>query len=217
VSGELVVAIFALVVSMASFEWNRRAARSALHSAEATAESARLTAEGADRHARMPVLSPYFDERYRGVLFIRSVGNGPAVNIMLADGKPILTETDLREVPPALFAVADNWHKHWHLRPIPPNAERRYRWTYKNALGLAYTDALGVPYRLVTTPHGTRIIDGAVMPTKTAGNRRRPRAAPGRRRTGMVDLDAVGNARHLSSRQFLIGARSRVKGAVTLC
>jgi len=82
------------VVSLVSFEWNRRAARSALHSAEATAESARLTAEAADRHARMPVLSPYFD---RGMLFIRNVRNGPAINIMLADGKAILTETDLRE------------------------------------------------------------------------------------------------------------------------
>jgi len=81
VSGELVIAIFALVVSVVSFEWNRRAARSALHSAET-----------ADRHARMPVLSPYFDGRHRGVLFIRNVGNGPAINIMLADGKPILTE-----------------------------------------------------------------------------------------------------------------------------
>jgi hypothetical protein len=166
VSGELAVAIFALVVSVMSFEWNRRAARSALHSAEATAESARLTAEAADRHARMPVLSPYFDERHRGVLFIRNVGNGPAINIMLADGKPILTETDLREVPPALLGEADNWYNHRHLRPIPPGTERRYRWTYKNALGLAYTDALGAPYTLVTSPHGTRIIDATVMPTK---------------------------------------------------
>jgi hypothetical protein len=174
VSGELVVAIFALVVSLVSFEWNRRAARSALHSAEAaaesarhsaeaTAESARLTAEAADRHARMPVLSPYFDH---GVLFIRNVGNGPAINIMLADGKAALTETDLRDVPLALLGEADNWHNHQHLRPIPPGAERRYRWTYKNALGLAYTDALSAPYTLVTSPHGTRIIDGAVMPPK---------------------------------------------------
>ena len=103
-SGELVVAIFALAVSLVSFEWNRRAARSTLRSAEAAAESARLTAEAADRHARMPVLSPYFDERHRGVLFIRNVGNGPAVNIMLADGKPAMSETDLREVSWALVS-----------------------------------------------------------------------------------------------------------------
>lgn len=154
-SGELVIAIFALVVSVVSFEWNRRAARSALH-----------TAEAADRHARMPVLSPYFDDRHRGVLFIRNVGNGPAINIMLADGKPILTETDLREVPLGLLGEADNWHNHRHLRPIPQGAERRYRWTYKNALGLAYTDALSAPYTLVTSRHGTRIIDDAIMPTK---------------------------------------------------
>jgi hypothetical protein len=155
VSGELVVAIFALVVSLVSFEWNRRTARSTLHSAEA-----------ADRHARMPVLSPYFDERHRGVLFIRNVGNGPAINIMLADGRPILTETDLREVPLALFGEADNWYNHRHLRPVPQGVERRYRWTYQNALGLAYTDALGASYTLVTSRYGTRIIDGTVMPTK---------------------------------------------------
>ena len=165
-SGELVVAIFALVVSLVSFEWNRRAARSTLHSAEATANSARLTAEAADRHARMPVLSPYFDNLHPGMLFIRNVGNGPAINIMLADGKPILTETDLREVPLALLGEADSWYNHRHLRPIPPSAERRYPWTYKNALGLTYTDALGAPYTLATSPHGTRIIDDTVTPAK---------------------------------------------------
>ena len=70
-SGELAVAIFALAVALASFEWNRRAARSTLRIAEAAAESARLTAEAADRHARMPVLSPYVDAQHSGVLFIR--------------------------------------------------------------------------------------------------------------------------------------------------
>jgi hypothetical protein len=172
VSGELVVAIFALAISLVSFEWNRRAAewnrraaRSTLRSAEAAAESARLTAEAADRHARMPVLSPYVDARQSGVLFIRNIGNGPAVNIMLADGGPALTEPDLRGIPPEVLGKVDNWYNHRHLRPIPQGAERRYRWTYKKALGLAYTDALGSPYTLVTSPHGTRIIDGAVMPT----------------------------------------------------
>jgi hypothetical protein len=164
VSGELVVAIFALAVSLVSFEWNRRAVRSTLRSAEATAESARLTAEAADRHARMPVLVPYVDARHRGVLFIRNIGNGPAVNIMLADGGPALTDTDLREVPTELLGQPDNWYNHRHLRPIPQGNEQRYPWTYKKALGLAYTDALGSPYTLVTSPHGTRIIDGAVMP-----------------------------------------------------
>ncbi len=77
-----------------------------------------------------------------------------------------MTETDLREVPPGLLGEADNWYNHRHLRPIPPGTEPRYRWTYKNALGLAYTDALSAPYTLVTIPRGTRIIDGAVMPTK---------------------------------------------------
>jgi hypothetical protein len=83
---------------------------------------------------------------------------------MLADGRPVLTESDLRGVPPELLGKADNWYNHRHLRPIPQGVERRYRWAYKNALGLAYTDALGSPYTLVTSAHGTRIIDGAVMP-----------------------------------------------------
>jgi hypothetical protein len=98
------------------------------------------------------------------VLFIRNIGNGPAVNIMLADGGPALTETDLRGVPSELLNKADSWYNHRHLRPIPQGTERRYPWTYKKALGLAYTDALGSPYTLVTSPHGTRVIDGAVMP-----------------------------------------------------
>jgi hypothetical protein len=73
----------------------------------------------------MPVLSPYFDDQHRGVLFIRNVGNGPAINIMLGDGKPVLTETDLREVPRTLLGEADNWDNHRHLSPIPSGAERR--------------------------------------------------------------------------------------------
>jgi hypothetical protein len=36
----------------------------------------------------------------------------------------------------------------------------------KNALGLAYTDALGVPYTLVTSPHGTRITADTVIPAR---------------------------------------------------
>ena len=122
--------------------------------------------ESADRHARMPVLSTYVDDRHHGVLFIRNVGNSPAVNIMLADGKPVLTEPDVREISDAMLGEADNWANYRHLRPIPPGTERRFMWTYKNALGLAYTDALGAPYTLVTSRHGTRIIEGALMPAK---------------------------------------------------
>jgi hypothetical protein len=166
VSAELIIAVFALAVSVASFEWNRRAAKAALTSAEATAESARLTAEAADRHARMPVLSLEFAERQPGVIFIRNVGNGPAINIMLADGKPVLTQTDLRDASLELLGKPDSWHNHRHLRPIPPGAKRGYRWEYKNALGLAYTDALSAPYTLVTSPYGTRIIDGAAIPAQ---------------------------------------------------
>ena len=154
-SGELVVAVLAVVVSAVSFEWNRRAAASTLRIAEA-----------ADRHARMPVLTPYVDGRHGGVLFIRNVGNGPALNIMLADGKPILTETDLREASHALLGEAGTWYNHRHLRPIPPGAERRYQWNYQGAVGLTYTDPLGAPYTLVTSPHGTMIIDDMIIPAR---------------------------------------------------
>jgi len=142
---ELVVSIIAVLVSLISFEINRRAANAA------------------ERHGRMPILTPQIE---KNALVIRNVGNGPALNIVLADATGILTTTDLRKTDVSLYAHKDNWESFRHLRPIPPRTEHRYSWTYKGALGLTYTDALGGSYTVLASRYGTKVVDGMAMPYK---------------------------------------------------
>jgi hypothetical protein len=142
---ELVVSVIAVVVALISFEVNRRAANAA------------------ERHGRMPVLTPQIE---KSAIVIRNVGNGPALNIVLADATGELATTDLRKIRVSLDAHNDNWENFRHLRPIPPHTEHRYSWVYKGALGLTYTDALGDNYTLLASRYGTKIIDGMAIPYK---------------------------------------------------
>jgi hypothetical protein len=144
-SPELAVSVIAVLVALISFEVNRRAANAA------------------ERHGHMPVLTPQIEEN---ALVIRNVGNGPALNIVLADATGVLATTDLRETRVSLHAHSGNWENFRHLRPIPPRAEHRYDWAFKGALGLTYTDALGDNYTVLASRYGTKIIDGVGMPYK---------------------------------------------------
>jgi hypothetical protein len=142
---ELVVSVMAVLVSLISFEVNRRAANAA------------------ERHGRMPVLAPQIE---KNALVIRNVGNGPALNIVLADATGDLATTDLRKIRVSLHSHDGNWENFRHLRPIPPRTEHRYSWVYKGALSLAYTDALGGNYTVLASKYGTKLIDGMAMPYK---------------------------------------------------
>jgi hypothetical protein len=147
---ELGVAIIALLVSLVSFEVNRRAAAAA------------------ERHGRMPILNPQpYQEsdggRAAGRLLVRNIGNGPALNIVLADATGELATEDLRLIRLSPSKHRDHWKNYRHLRPIPSGGERRYSWDYKGAIGFSYTDALGSTYTLLTSPYGTKVVDGAVM------------------------------------------------------
>ena len=103
-SPELVVSAIAVLIALISFEVNRRAANAA------------------ERHGRMPVLTPQIEEN---ALVVRNVGNGPALNIVLADATGVLATTDLRETRVSLRAHSGNWESFRHLRPIPPGAQHR--------------------------------------------------------------------------------------------
>ena len=121
-----------------------------------------LATNAGERRQRMPVLST---ELGPGTLTIRNIGAGPAVNIALAGAKGKLASEDLRMMRLTRRALADDWESvQWHLRPIPPGDQRRYHWNWSGALGLSYTDALGAPYTLVTSGHGSRVVDRAIMP-----------------------------------------------------
>lgn len=149
-SPELVVSAVAVLVALISFEINRRAANAA------------------ERHGRMPVLTPQIEEN---ALVIRNVGNGPALNIVLADATGDLATTDLRQARISLHTHNGNWENFRHLRPIPPHTEHRYSWAYKGALGLTYTDALGDNYTVLASRYGTKIVDGMAIPYKSFVNK----------------------------------------------
>ena len=150
---ELGVAILALAVSLFSFEVNRRAA------------------DAAERHGRMPILNPQpYTEREGGRevrrILIRNIGNGPALNIVIADATGELATEDARLIRLSPGKYRDHWKNHMHLRPIPSGGERRYTWDYKGGIGLSYTDALGAPYTLLTSAYGTKVVDGSMIEHK---------------------------------------------------
>src|SRR3984885_7242558 len=144
---ELGVAVIAVIVSMVSFEVNLR------------------TAKAAERKGRMPVLIPQpLREAEVSKIRIRNIGNGPALNIVIATGTGELATQDIRHIRLSRRKHGSMWSGYAHLQPIAAGSERCYQWDWEKAVGLSYTDALGKPYTLLTSAYGTKIVDGAVMP-----------------------------------------------------
>jgi len=84
-------------------------------------------------------------------------------NIVLADATGELATEDVRLIRLSASKHRDHWKNYRHLRPIPAGGERRYSWDYKGAMGFSYIDALGSTYTLLTSPYGTKVVDGTVM------------------------------------------------------
>src|SRR3984957_5944794 len=136
---ELGVAVIAVIVSMVSFEVNLR------------------TAKAAERHGRMPVLIPQpLREAEVSKIRIRNIGNGPALNIVIATGTGELATQDIRHIRLSRRKHGSMWSGYAHLQPIAAGSGK--------GVGLSYTDALGKPYTLLTSAYGTKIVDGAAMP-----------------------------------------------------
>jgi hypothetical protein len=91
---------------------------------------------------------------------IKNIGNGPALNIVLADATGALAEEDVRSIRLSRSKYRALWSGYKHLRPIPAGAEASYRGTYKEAEGLSYTDALGSAYTLLTSAYGKKVVEG---------------------------------------------------------
>ena len=147
---ELSVAITAVLVSVISFGVNLRAANAA------------------ERHGRMPVLVPQPFEVIEGEqvvakITIRNIGNGPALNIVIATATAELAAEDALRIRLSRRKYRNHWSGYMHLQPIASGTERCYRWDYGLAVGLSYTDALGKPYTLLTSAYGTKVVDGAAM------------------------------------------------------
>jgi hypothetical protein len=137
----VVLAALALAVSLASFVVNHRA--SAL----------------AERRGRMPVL--VFRERTGSKLVLENVGNGPAMNIIFAQGRTNDSSAD----PISLSkGIHEPWFNPIHLTPVPPHETLDVPWDTGDGLGLSYTDALGKVYTVKASDYGMVALEGLHLP-----------------------------------------------------
>jgi hypothetical protein len=131
------IAVSALVVSFASFLLNI----------------------GARRRAIMPLL--VFLERTGAELTFKNVGNGPAINIIYAQGRATTRS-------PGSISLSYAGHEHWfnpiHLRPLAPGDAETLAWDTGDDLGIRYTDALGMDYTVKANADGTGVLMGMHLP-----------------------------------------------------
>jgi hypothetical protein len=148
----LLVAFLAVLVSVVSFEVNRR-----------SAELNRRVAQDAERRGRMPVLIAA--QSARQAMCVKNIGNGPALNIVVAHGASDLAADDALNLDLRQLEKQETWWGHEHLEPIASIAEQRYVWDWgqTRTIGLTYTDALGHHYTVISSVYGTQMVDGYAM------------------------------------------------------
>jgi hypothetical protein len=124
-----------------------------------TARTAAQTARESDRRGRMPVL---VCQTSTGPTVIQNLGSGPALNVAIARAGTELADLDALEVS---FDQLERttWAAGGHLQPIEPGTTVTYDWRGGRAIGLTYTDALGVPYTTLASTYGTKVFDGNAM------------------------------------------------------
>jgi hypothetical protein len=142
----VVFAGLALLVSVISFYINYRGA------------------ENAERHGRMPVVIPVPPIQPDRIT-LRNIGNGPALNIVIAEALEDLARKDALEIDFKASRYKTMWRGPYHLQPLESKTERSYRWRWGGAVGLSYTDALGNHYTTLASTFGTKVADGRLMPT----------------------------------------------------
>jgi hypothetical protein len=109
----------------------------------------------------MPVLIARHGIDAVGIL---NIGNGPALNIVIAQGTGKIASVDVLDADLDAFQDDGTWVNHMHLAQIPAGAEHWYSWAWTDlAVGLTYTDALGHNYTAVSSPYGTKVVDGLEM------------------------------------------------------
>jgi hypothetical protein len=124
--------------------------------------SAFLVARTAERHSRMPVLVLFPDE-YGWC--VENVGNGPAVNVVIAQGMGStaskgLIELRKRAVGRDGMARAESWCNPIHLRPVRSGSKQLVPWPFSTSgVGVSYTDVLGNAYTVRMSEHGTLLTE----------------------------------------------------------
>jgi hypothetical protein len=124
-----------------------------------TARAAERTAQSADRHERMPVL---VCPSSNGVITVRNVGKGPALNICMALADQNLASRDASEISFDELTQT-SWSGSVHLAPLEAGEKGAYEWSGGPVVGLSYTDALGLAYTTLASRYGTKVFDGNAM------------------------------------------------------
>ncbi len=121
----------------------------------------------AERRGRMPVLVIVPD---RGAWRLENIGHGPALNIVIAQGRGRVAAKGLIElradaIGPDGIASGESWCNPIHLRPMPAGGSQHVPWEFSTSgVGASYTDALGNVYTLRTSSRGSRIIEKLAIP-----------------------------------------------------
>jgi hypothetical protein len=147
----VIIAAIAVIVSVVSFEVNRRAA-------------ART-----EQYSRMPLLLPRSPIQ-TGTLSIQNIGKGPALNIVIANASGDLLKADALSLDPTHESYKDMWTRFYHLEPIEAGGDRCYKWEFVGGLGLSYTDAFGTFYTTFTGRNGSRVVPARLMPEQALAN-----------------------------------------------
>jgi hypothetical protein len=144
-----IIAGVAIVVSLLTFAWTYWAS------------------QRTERRARMPILVLFPDQSgWR----LENIGNGPALNIVIAQGRGVATPDHCIELRRRVSlrdgsAPGESWCNPIHLRPMPAGGSQRVPWRFSTTgVGVSYTDALGSVYTLRTSRHGSRLIEKQAIP-----------------------------------------------------
>ncbi|MBV9416614.1 MAG: hypothetical protein JO363_16640 [Solirubrobacterales bacterium] len=146
-----VIAGVAVVVSFLTFVWTYWAS------------------QRSERRTRMPVLVLFPDQSgWR----LENIGNGPAINIVIAQGRGPATDGCIdihgRVVGRDGCAPGESWCNPIHLRPMATGGSQTVPWRFSTTgVGVSYTDPLGSVYTLLTSRHGSRVIEKQAIPSWT--------------------------------------------------
>jgi hypothetical protein len=115
----------------------------------------------AERRARMPVLCLFpGDVGWQ----IRNVGNGPAINIIIAQGRGSKQGNRLINLGKGV-ASSETWLNPIHLRPMSAGDIQSVPWKYQTSgIGISYTDSLSFAYTMKMSEVGSRVMEHVQIP-----------------------------------------------------
>jgi hypothetical protein len=113
-----------------------------------------------DAYSRMPVLVS--SEMRPTSMTLSNLGNGPALNVVVAAAGAELADLDAPAVQGAQLR-ATRWTDPAHLQPIAAHDTCTVRWGGATVVGLAYTDAFGRGYTTLASTFGTKTFDGRLI------------------------------------------------------